>query len=521
MSSGPVIIGAGLAGLMTAISLSPMPCTVLTTGKLGTEAATGWAQGGIAAAFGADDSPALHAADTMAAGDGLCDAGVVNAITAAAPSAVERLAELGADFDRAGNGTLRLGLEGAHCRNRIVHAGGDGSGAEILRTVVEVALATDSITVLEHTRAVRLVTQPADDGNDDSRGLAQTGAVLGVEVEHEDALRVLPTRAVVLATGGYGALWLHTSNPLGARGQGLAMAARAGAALRDLEMAQFHPTSLHAGLDPMPLVSEAVRGEGAVLIDGFGDPLPCDNLDSRDIVSRAVWAELSAGGEVFLDARNALGDRFSRVFPGIEAACQSTGIDPATQPIPVHPAAHYQCGGIQVERTGRSSVPGLWAVGEVASTGLHGANRLASNSLLEAVVCAGWVARDIADDPDAAQSPDRGDPVDISEPESRPPQETEESRLALRSVLTASAGVVRTAAALEAAVSDLSAQLDVGGVQGLSDHELMALLICRSALRRQESRGGHLRSDYPERAAVAEHSLARVSDLAAAGQPVA
>ncbi|MGC1209300.1 MAG: L-aspartate oxidase, partial [Ornithinimicrobium sp.] len=404
----PIIVGAGLAGLMTAVNLSPQPCVVLTTGTLGTEAATGWAQGGIAAAFGADDSPALHAADTMASGAGLCDAEIVDAITAAAPAAVERLAAIGAHFDRLPDGSLRLGLEGAHSRNRIVHAGGDGSGAEILRAVVEAVRATPSVTVLEHTRALRVLVD-GDEPSGGEHGVDQP-RVLGLQVESENGIEVLATSAVVLATGGYGSLWRHTSNPLGARGQGLAMAVRAGAHVRDLEMAQFHPTSLDAGLDPMPLVSEAVRGEGAILIDAQGEPLPCDNLASRDIVSRAVWAELTAGGRVFLDARECLGERFSTVFPGIDAACKSAGIDPATEPIPVHPAAHYQCGGVTVDRQGRTSVPGLWAVGEVASTGLHGANRLASNSLLEAVVCAGWVAEDVGATAlqDAADLPDAG-----------------------------------------------------------------------------------------------------------------
>ncbi len=492
----PVIVGGGLAGLMTAVTLFPMPCVVLTTGTLGTEAATAWAQGGIAASFGPDDSAALHAADTMASGAGLCDAEIVDAITAAAPEAVNRLADLGAEFDRLPDGTLRLGLEGAHSRNRIVHAGGDGSGAEILRAVVAAARSLPSITVMEYTRAVRTLTD-------------HTGAVAGVQIETEDGVRVLPTPAVVLATGGYGALWRHTSNPLGARGQGLAMAARAGAQVRDLEMAQFHPTSLDAGLDPMPLVSEAVRGEGAILIDANGDPLPCDNLASRDIVSRAVWAEITSGGHVFLDAREALGHEFAEEFPGIDAACKSAGIDPATQPIPVHPAAHYQCGGVTVDRAGRTTVPGLWAVGEVASTGLHGANRLASNSLLEAVVCGGWVAEDIRATPLASPGAESTSP-------SMPEQESDESRMALRTLLTTAAGVVRSAQPLTDAAHGLSERVESVGVDGLSDHELMALLICRSALSREESRGGHLRSDYPEMAATAQHTTAHVSDLGAA-----
>ncbi|HKJ11626.1 MAG TPA: L-aspartate oxidase [Ornithinimicrobium sp.] len=493
----PVVVGAGLAGLMTAVNLAPRPCLVLTTGRLGTQAATGWAQGGIAAAIGAQDSPDLHAADTLATGAGLCDPQMVRAITAAAPVAVRRLADLGARFDRTAAGALRLGLEGAHSRRRIVHAGGDGSGAEVLRAVTEAVRATDSVTVWEHSRAVRVLTDP------------QSGAVSGVQVQTASGEQVVPTTAVVLATGGYGALWQHTSNPLGARGQGLAMAARAGARLRDLEMAQFHPTSLHAGMDPMPLISEAVRGEGATLVDAHGQPLPGDPLAGRDVVSRAVWAELREGGEVFLDARAAIGDRFRSLFPGIDRACRRAGIDPSTELVPIHPAAHYQCGGVEVDRRGRTSVPGLWAVGEVASTGLHGANRLASNSLLEAVVCAGWVAADL-DQPQAV------DPSVVSGPSAEmvPPAATAEERSQLRQMMSRCAGVVRREQDLAHAVHLLSRRAGTD-VERLRDEELVALLVCHGALHRRESRGGHLREDYPRPAEVAQHTVACLEDLQA------
>ncbi|EWT07524.1 L-aspartate oxidase, partial [Intrasporangium chromatireducens Q5-1] len=401
----PVIVGAGLAGLVTALRLAPHPVIVLAAGRLGHGAASGWAQGGIAAALGDDDSAQLHAADTIAAGAGLCEPEVVARITAAAPAAVDYLAELGARFDRTPDGRYRLGLEGAHSRRRIVHAAGDGTGAEVLRAVVGAVRRTPSITVLEGTIATRL--------------LVADGRVAGVAAERAawspaPALLATPAHAapgalasrsfqlrserVILATGGSGQLWRHTTNPTGSRGQGLALAARAGAELRDLEMVQFHPTALDVGLDPMPLVSEAVRGAGALLVDATGAPLTDDPLAARDVVARAVWGELSRGGRVFLDARGALGSRFADAFPTVARACQAAGIDPATDLIPVRPAAHYQCGGVTVDRHGRTTVPGLWAVGEVASTGLHGANRLASNSLLEAVVCGGWVADDLAND---------------------------------------------------------------------------------------------------------------------------
>lgn len=500
VSGAPVVVGAGLAGLVTALGLAPQPCVVLSAGPLGEAGdaaapASGWAQGGFAAALGPADSPRRHAADTLAAGAGLCDPATVAAVTAAAPAAVEWLAGLGAAFDRAPDGSLRLGLEGAHTRHRIVHAGGDASGAEILRAVVAAVRGTPSVTVVERARAHGVL-------------LAADGSVRGVQVALEGRELTLATDRVVLATGGAGALWRHTTNPAGAVGAGLALAARAGAVLRDLEMMQFHPTALDVGLDPMPLVSEAVRGQGAVLVRADGSPLT-DPLAARDVVARAVGAELAAGGRVYLDTRDVPGRRVADKFPRLAAACAAAGLDPAVDLVPVRPAAHYHCGGVLVDRAGRSTVPGLWAVGEVASTGLHGANRLASNSLLEAVVCGGWVAADVAS---VAASP--AAPATLLAPrpadgDGTAPPEPARDLPEVRDLMSEHVGLVRTGTGVRTALDRL---LRVDPVL-LDDARLVAALVAHSALARTESRGGHRRGDHPATSAAAHHTLVTLDDL--------
>jgi len=277
----PVIIGAGLAGLSAAIELAPLPCVVLSAGAVSTGTSTGWAQGGVAAAVGPDDNADLHTVDTLAAGAGLCEEPVVRRITGAAAEAIEWLAGLGTAFDRNPDGSLRLGLEGAHSRRRIVHARGDGTGAELLRTVVDAARRLPSVSLWDHSPARRV--------------LVADGRVTGVLVQTPDGPIELRTDTVILATGGIGGLYTHTTNPLSSRGQGLALAFRAGAVLRDIEMVQFHPTALDVAIDPMPLVSEAVRGEGAILVNERGEWVLKNPLSARDVVSRAEWAQLQAG----------------------------------------------------------------------------------------------------------------------------------------------------------------------------------------------------------------------------------
>jgi L-aspartate oxidase len=486
----PVIIGGGLAGLMTALALAPLPVLLVTKAPLGLEASSALAQGGIAASLGADDNMSLHLADTLAAGDGLCDQSIASAILAAAPAAIEQLVRHGVTFDRDAGGNIVLGLEAAHSRRRIVHAGGDATGRDIIRALARKVDETPSITVCEATAARRLIV-------DDN-------AVRGVLCETAQGPVVFATDRVVIATGGIGGLFLHGTNPAGSFGQGIALAARAGADMADLEFVQFHPTALDSTSFPLKLISEAVRGEGAILVDERGDRFmanePGAELAPRDVVARGVWRHMSAGHRVFLDARNVGGLDMARRFPTITALCREAGIDPVTQAIPIRPAAHYHMGGVAVDQRGRTSVDGLWACGEVACTGLHGANRLASNSLLEAAVCGGWVAQDIAASAAAGRRQPR--PPDGSALRSDP--------ALVRPILSRAAGVLRDAEVLRAAARALYPF--AVSQQAASDPAIVGLMIVMSALRRRESRGAHARTDFPAYATPARRSTLRLDE---------
>jgi L-aspartate oxidase len=479
----PVIIGAGIAGLLTALYLAPEPVVILSKAPLGLEASSAWAQGGLAASLGRDDDPSRHLADTLAAGDGLCDPEVARKIIEAAPAAIEALIRLGARFDAARDSSLLLGLEAAHSRRRIVHAGGDSTGREIMRAMVAAVRRTPSIAVLEGVEARRLLT------DDDS-----VAGVLGVD---SSGSILFPTRRVVIATGGIGGLFHDTTNPLGSCGQGLALAARVGAELADLEFIQFHPTALDGHLRPMQLISEAVRGEGAVLVDDTGrrflETAPGAELAPRDVVARGVTKHLAKGHRVFLDARQKPGAGFAERFPAIAASCRAAGLDPARDPIPIRPAAHYHMGGIAVDDAGRSSIPGLWACGEAACTGLHGANRLASNSLTEAAVFARWVADSVAGEPVRRNAR----PMSLKLPE--PPDPS-----GVRPIVSRALGVVRCGEELRDGVGELL-PLALSD-DPASDPAAIALMIAVAALERKESRGAHFRSDFPCKADEARRS---------------
>ncbi|RZU98770.1 L-aspartate oxidase [Spiribacter vilamensis] len=477
MTNRPVIVvGAGIAGLATALRLAPLPVIVLTASALRENTSTAWAQGGIAAAVADDDAPALHQADTEAAGVGLVDPAIARAVTEAAPDCLRQLDEWGANFDRDANGDWSLGLEGAHGRRRVAHVGGDGSGVAILNALIGQARSAPSITIRENTPVHSLLTADGD--------------VQGVHLDEGP----LHGRAVVLATGGLSGLYAETTNPLGAVGRGVAMAARAGAAVADAEFVQFHPTAMAVGRDPMPLATEALRGEGATLVNADGEPLMADtpggDLAARDVISRRIHAALNAGDSVYLDGREAIGEAFPHRYPAVHAACRAAGIDPAAEPIPIRPAAHYHMGGIAVDDRGRTGVPGLWACGEVACTGLHGANRLASNSLLEGLVFARWIAEDIAisDTREMHRPTDEITPVTPTAPRVAP---------WIRALMSRSVGVVRDNDGLARAMDALSVvAFDPGDPQ--ADHALAALFVATAAQRRCESRGGHLRRDFPQ-----------------------
>jgi L-aspartate oxidase len=416
--SDVLVLGAGAAGLSAALGCAPLAVTVLTKARLGPQGgggASAWAQGGVASALGDDDTPALHAADTLAAGAGLNDPAIVELLAGEGPRQMRALLALGARFDRDASGRLALGREAAHSRRRILHAHGDSTGAEIVRALLAAVRRAPAIQLVDETFALDLALAGAPPVRTPLAGAPLAGAplrVVGVLALHPaegpggrpGGRRVLHlARAVVLATGGLGQLFLHTTNPREATGDGLAMAARVGARLVDLEFVQFHPTALAgaaAGGEPLPLLTEALRGEGAVLIDDRGtrfmsEEHPDRELAPRDVVARAVWRRLAAGRQVFLDARAAVGERFPERFPTVYALCRQRGLDPRREPLPVAPAAHYHMGGVAVDANGRTSLPGLWACGEVAATGAHGANRLASNSLLEALVFGARVAADL------------------------------------------------------------------------------------------------------------------------------
>ncbi|MCG6924815.1 MAG: L-aspartate oxidase [Acidobacteria bacterium] len=483
-----VVIGAGAAGLSVALGLEGRAVDLLAKGPLSRTGNSPLAQGGVAAAVGPDDTPGLHAADTLAVGGAVGDPDTVARLTTEGPQRMADLIELGARFDRHADGALDLAREAAHSRQRILHAR-DATGAEIVRALGEAVGRVGGLTVFERSFAVDLVTA--------------AGRLVGVLVRHADGTLVLHrARAVVLATGGIGQVYSRTTNPVEATGDGLALAWRVGARVGDVEYVQFHPTALDVGEDPMPLLTEALRGAGARLVDEHERPIfdvPGGELQARDIVARGIWAALGQGRRPLLDARQAVGTAFPEEFPTVFEACQNHGLDPRVEPMPVAPAAHYHMGGVLVDGDGRTSVPGLWAAGEVACTGVHGANRLASNSLLEALVFGSRAARSVeealARDADARL---RDLPDDLPVVAEASAGRAQVARL--RRLMWDRAGLVRTGEGLRDALDEID-HLRNGLPEGVSEARnlvTVAHLVSRAALARPESRGGHFRADHPD-----------------------
>jgi len=495
-----IVIGSGIAGLIAALEISREHEVTLVTKSELSESNTRWAQGGIAAAMFPDDSVAEHVADTLRAGAGLCDAAAVEILCSEGPARIRDLIRLGVTFDQR-DGDLARGLEAAHSRARVLHAGGDATGLSIETALVR-AVRHANIRVLEHTFACDL--------------LLEGEQVTGLEVlDAANSRYEIEADAVILASGGAGQLYLHTTNPSVATGDGVAMALRAGAQLADMEFYQFHPTAL-ATPDTF-LISEAVRGDGAILLDAHGRRFmqsvhPDAELAPRDVVARGIARQMALqdGQPVLLDA-TAMGAEFLATrFPTIDAACRARGFDWSAQPVPVTPAAHYWMGGVRTDIWGRTSIPGLFAVGEVACTGVHGANRLASNSLLESLVFA-WRCAALVVSGEAFEKT----PFAWQQEEYLIDQDTAAAtmpvdRRELQTLMWNAAGIERTAEALQSAANQLSHwRPDGDTVEALETANLLSLarVLVAGALARKESRGAHFRDDYPETSATFQHSL--------------
>jgi L-aspartate oxidase len=481
-----VIVGGGLAGVFCALKLAPHPVAILAPTPVGSSGSSFWAQGGIAAAVDEGDTAERHAEDTVAAGGGIVDPDIALGMAQEARDRVDDLAAMGAPFDRRDGGAFAPSQEAAHSHRRVVRVMGDAAGRAIMETLERQLAKTPSVTVVDGYSAQQIITR-------DRR-------VVAVRARHASGrICDIPCSALVLATGGVGHLYRVTTNPVEARGVGVAMAARAGAIIADAEFVQFHPTAIDINADPAPLATEALRGEGATIIDRDGrrfllDIDPAAELGPRDIVARGVFASIKAGRGAFLDARAAIGAEFPERFPTVYGSCMSAGIDPVTQPIPIAPAAHYHMGGVWTDARGRTSVAGLWAIGEVASTGVHGANRLASNSLLEAVVFGARAAADVVASPlpelNARLASDRDEPA-VHDRDFAVVEE-------LRDLMSANVGVIRDGSGLSGAIRAIRRLASRTNDIEISNMLTTALMIASSAWMRRESRGAQFRSDFPQ-----------------------
>lgn len=494
-----IIVGGGIAGLRAASALAPAGRVVILTKAASGESNTGYAQGGIAAAMGPGDTAELHVADTLAAGAGLCDESAVRVLVTEGPRLVRELIDWGARFDRGSDGALVFGLEAAHAVHRILHAG-DATGREISRAMWQRVERLSSVTTVNHAFVTEI--------------LVEAGVVAGIRYLDETAtLRTLRASRVLLATGGAGQVFRETTNPAVATGDGIALAYLAGARVADLEFVQFHPTALSLPGAPRFLISEALRGEGATLVNSRGERFmerydAAGELAPRDVVARGIVREMEAtGGPVYLTLRHLHADRVRRRFPTIAEMCARVGIDIATDLIPVGPAAHYMMGGIDTDEWGRTSLPGLFAAGETACTGVHGANRLASNSLLEGLVFGARAGEAMLQPPMSAAL--RADRVLVTtEPRAASSPEPLDGA-AIRDLMWRAAGLFRTRARLDDALTRLEGALEgahVAAAHGaghdadawrLRNLATIAVLVARAALRRRESRGGHFRADFP------------------------
>jgi L-aspartate oxidase len=481
-----IVIGGGVAGLRAAVDLAKAGRVLLLTKTALTESNSQYAQGGIAAAVGESDSTSIHFSDTLAAGAGLCDEAAVKVLADEAPEEIQKLIEWGTEFDRV-DGHVALAREGAHSQARVLHAHGDATGREIIRSLSTRVRSLSAVTVMDFAFVQELIV--AD------------GRVAGVRFIQNEKRIVASACATLIASGGAGQVYRETTNPPVATGDGFSIGFRAGALLRDMEFVQFHPTALSLpGLPPF-LISEAVRGEGAHLIDDKGYRF-VEELAPRDVVARAIYARISEGSRVSLDLRHIPSGNIRNRFPQIHAFCLQHGFDITNQPVPVVPAAHYFMGGLQTDLGGHTSLPGLFAAGEVASSGVHGANRLASNSLLECVVFGKKAARSMIESMKA---------VRLALPETeftlRVPSDAQSARQKIRETAWQYSGIVRNAEGMKKGlqiISEMELQWQVSPVPSIVQMETanlrtIAELILQCALLRLESRGAHFRTDFPAR----------------------
>lgn len=495
-SADVIVIGSGVAGLTTALNLRSYGLSVLLVTKARIDAgSTKWAQGGIAAALGPGDTPDQHKKDTLAAGAGLCDIKAVDVLVSEGPEAVRKLIAHGAVFDKSETGEIALTREGGHLRNRILHAGGDATGAEVSRALLAAVKSDSGIEVIEHALVIDALK-------------SSNGRVCGVTLHvigagSRDGVGRALARAVVVATGGLGQVYSQTTNPAVSTGDGVALALRAGAKVGDVEFVQFHPTVLWRDLanrGQQPLISEAVRGEGAVLLNHKNEQFmvgkhPLADLAPRDVVAKEIFNQMKSSGQphVWLDATKV--NDFENRFPTIYTSCIANGIDPTKEKIPVAPASHYASGGVLVDLDGQSSIPGLYICGESACTGAHGANRLASNSLLEGLVFGARIAATLAKELPPQQEPVEDKKTMLLDPK---------ILLPLQISMSEGAGVMRSDSSLRKTMQTLEELSKLTSVEPrieaweASNLHLLATAIVKSALTRTESRGSHWRSDYPQ-----------------------